>query len=104
MSGPSLELLAFDVSVCCLPLRVVEFCEHLCVGLLSPLLSQGCPYAAVLNRFECIFVVNGCEPKWLVPLGGPLSEPLEYVLVVRRGVALSETCLINGFAGVWCGL
>ena len=50
------------------------------------------------------FEVNGCDPKRLVPIGGPLLEALECVDVVRRGLAWSGACLLNRLARVKCGL
>ena len=44
------------------------------------------------------------HPKRLVPIGGPLSEVLECVHVVRRGLAWSGACFLNRLARVKCGL
>ena len=73
-------LVPFDVGAHCRSLSVVKRCEHLYAGFLHASLSQGPPYAAVLNCVACLFEVN------LVPIGNLLSELLKRVQVVRPGV------------------
>ena len=38
----------------------------------------------MLNCVECLSEVNGCDAKWLVPLGGSLSELPEREQVICR--------------------
>ena len=68
------------------------------------LFPQGRPHSTVLHCVENFLEVDGCDPQRLVPLGGSLSELLERVKVVCRGVAWSETCLVSGLVVVQCGL
>ena len=69
-------MFAFDVGVYCRSL-VVELCEQLYAWLLDSLFPQSLPHAAALNCVKRLFEVNGCNPKWLVPHSGSLSELLE---------------------------
>ena len=73
------ELLASDVGVRCHSVCVVKPCEDECGWFFNALISPSPTYAAVLNRVERPFAVNGCDAKWLVPLGSPLSELLKCV-------------------------
>ena len=99
-----MEAFAFDVCAHCCSLLVVELCEQLYVRFLDALFPQGRPHAAVPHCVEGSLQVDGCDPQRLVPLGGSLSELLERVNVVCRGVAWSETCLVIGLVVVLCGL
>ena len=76
-----MELLAVHVGVHFHPLFVVKLCEHLHENLLHALVS---------HSRTLFFLVNGCNPKWLVQLDGHLFmfELLECVQVVRNGVAM----------------
>ena len=78
MLGSPLEVELFAFGVCeqVCSLCVVKL-SHLYLVILNAFLSLGPPHAAVLNCVEFFFDVNGCDPEWLVPLSGSLSELLE---------------------------
>ena len=56
------------------------------------------------NASNALFQVNGCDPSWLMALGGSLTELSERDLVVCREVSQSEGWLFNRLTGVWCWL
>ena len=60
-----------DVGVHC-SLLLAKHCAHLYVWFLDALFPQSLPYAAV-GSVECLFEINGCNPKRLWPLGDSLS-------------------------------
>ena len=76
------------------------------VGMVPRCLApfEAFPTLLVIHCDESLLELDGCDPKWLVPLSGSPSELVGREKAICRGVAWSAACLVSGLVGVQRGL